>query len=45
MGSAELPVEEAIEVAGRAKELDIRNYSLVTVEGVSALNNLRRFCC
>jgi hypothetical protein len=30
MGSAELPVEEAIEVAGRAKELDIRNHSQVT---------------
>jgi hypothetical protein len=33
MESAELPVEEAIGVAVRAKELDIRNYSRVT-EGV-----------
>ena len=30
MGSAELPVEEAIGAAVTAKELDIRNYSSVT---------------
>jgi hypothetical protein len=30
MGSAELPVEEAIGLAVTAKELDIRNYSRMT---------------
>jgi hypothetical protein len=42
MGSAELPVEEAIGVAVRAKELDIRNYSRVT-EALKTFSVLKTF--